>query len=73
MKMQQMIMQIVNIEKVTGDIEITVTANKIEIETTTPIVNIDSSATSSLEAKTQSKGTILSILSTISMLILPKH
>ena len=49
---------IINIEKVTGDIEITATAKKLEIQITTPIINTNASATSSLEANTQTKGSV---------------
>ena len=52
---------VINIEKVTGDIEITATAKKLKIVTTTPIVNTDSSATSSLGANTQTIGTTVYI------------
>ena len=52
---------IINIEKVTGDIEITATAKKLEIQITTPIVNTDSNTTSSLGAGTQTRGTTLYI------------
>ena len=52
---------IINIEKVTGDIEITATARKLEIQTTTPIVNTDANATRSLGVNTQSRGTTLYI------------
>ena len=51
----------INIEKVTGDIEITATAKKLEIQITTPIVNTDANATSSLGAGTQTRGTTLYI------------
>ena len=52
----------INIEKVTGDIKITATATaKLEIQTTTPIVNTDANATSSLGASTQTRGTTLYI------------
>ena len=51
---------VINIEKVTGDIEITATAKKLEIQITTPIVNTDVNATSSLGANTP-KGTTLYI------------
>ena len=47
----------INIEKVTGDIEITATAKKLEIQTTTPIVSTSTSATSSTPANTVEKGT----------------
>ena len=51
----------INIEKVTGDIEIKATAKKIEIVTTTPIINTSTTATSSLGANTQPRGTTLYI------------
>lgn len=48
---------IINIEKVTGDIQITVISKKVEIIITTPIINTDENATNSLPENSQTIGT----------------
>ena len=52
---------VINIEKVTGDIKITATARKLEIEITTPIIGTTTTATSSVADNSQARGTTLYI------------
>lgn len=51
----------INIEKVTGDIEITATSKKLDIQITTPIINTTTTATTSVADNSQILGTTLYI------------
>lgn len=52
---------VINIEKVTGDIEITATARKLEIHMTDPIIGTSTTSTSSVADNSQIRGTTLYI------------
>jgi len=52
---------LINIEQVTGDIEITAAAKKVEIQITEPIIATTTTETTSVDDNSQIKGTILYI------------